>query len=173
MNDALEIYLTRYRRDRMRLERTLPDALLVYEPPDSGSDLARNAQEEEYVVRTQTSANQATSPPAEPLVFVVEKSHRNAFGRGITVGRSANNDVVVDDGSVSRFHAWFERDPEGGTFKLTDAGSKNGTSVKGAKLEPRKSVPVASGDRLSFGKVEVTFLSATGFLEMLARLPPP
>ena len=169
MSDALQTYVTRFLRDRERLQRTLPEALLLFEPPDEASVVPRPEQEE-YVVRTQTSVNQLLHQPTGPTVFVVEKSHRNAFGRGITVGRAANNDVVMDDGSVSRFHAWFEKDAETGLYQVADAGSKNGTALKGLKLEPRKTVEVQSGERICFGKVEVTFLSAPSFLEMLARV---
>ena len=41
-----------------------------------------------------------------------------------TVGRSATNDIVVDDPIVSRQHARLERTPEG--YKITDLGSLNG-----------------------------------------------
>src|SRR6266849_10245303 len=47
-----------------------------------------------------------------PVVFEVKKSPNktNAFAMGITVGRTGNNDVVLEDNSVSRFHAYFQRD---------------------------------------------------------------
>jgi len=170
MSDSLQTYVNRFVRDRERLQRTLPEALLLYEPK-LGQPSLTPAEDEEYVVRTQTSINPMLSQPSGPMVFVVEKTHRNAFGRGITVGRAVNNDIVIDDGSVSRFHAWFEKSPEG-TFLVADAGSKNGTTLKNAKLEPRKTAAVSTSEMICFGKVEVTFFSAEGFLEMLARAAP-
>jgi pSer/pThr/pTyr-binding forkhead associated (FHA) protein len=104
----------------------------------------------------------------EPIVFPVVKNQENAFGRGITVGRTGNNDVVLDDGTVSRFHAWFQRETDG-RYTLTDAGSKNGSFVAGVRLTPRRPSPIADGTRLRFGQVELTFYLASGFTKVLAR----
>jgi pSer/pThr/pTyr-binding forkhead associated (FHA) protein len=41
-----------------------------------------------------------------------------------TLGRSATNDIVIDDLVVSRKHARLERTPDG--YRITDAGSSNG-----------------------------------------------
>jgi pSer/pThr/pTyr-binding forkhead associated (FHA) protein len=75
-----------------------------------------------------------------------------AFADRISVGRAVNKDIVLRDGSVSKFHAWFELDEEVG-FYLTDAGSKNLTLVNGVALEPRKRVAVAPGDSSRFGSI--------------------
>ena len=34
----------------------------------------------------------------------------NAFPMGVTIGRVPTNDIELDDASVSRFHAWLQRD---------------------------------------------------------------
>ncbi|MDI1460107.1 FHA domain-containing protein [Catellatospora sp. KI3] len=46
-----------------------------------------------------------------------------------TIGRGADNDVVLDDGSVSRAHARVTRTPHG--FEIEDLNSFNGTTVAG------------------------------------------
>jgi hypothetical protein len=71
----------------------------------------------------------------------------------ISVGRARNKDIVLRDASVSKFHGWFEMD-EYRTFHFADAGSKNGTTINGRRLEPRQPVAVNPGDALVFGSVE-------------------
>jgi hypothetical protein len=78
----------------------------------------------------------------------------------ITVGRSADSDVTIADISVSRFHAFFKRNPDGG-FQLQDVGSTNGTTVNESSVCPKETGPptdVKSGDNIRFGQVDVTFL---------------
>jgi hypothetical protein len=52
----------------------------------------------------------------------------------ITIGRNANNDVVINDPLVSRHHLQIIRD-DYGNFRLADFGSKNGTFVNGEKIK--------------------------------------
>ncbi|GMU06293.1 FHA domain-containing protein [Corallococcus caeni] len=170
MVELLSAHVARYLRNREDFERGLPAAVLLFTPPLGGvppTDL------EEYPLRTVTNAGPATLGQDEPVVFPLLKSQGNAFGRGITVGRTSNNDVVLDDGSVSRFHAWFSRDAGDAGFLLTDAGSKNGSYVGGGRLLARKPMPLEDGVRLRFGQVEVSFYTAGGFARLLTvRLQP-
>lgn len=102
-----------------------------------------------------------TRPRAgEPVIFFVEKAAgtNNPFAMGVTIGRVESNDVVLDDGSVSRFHAWLQQDERTGQWAITDAESKNGTSVNGAPLGPRQRALLDDGARLKLGEVELTFL---------------
>ncbi len=50
----------------------------------------------------------------------------------IVLGRRPNNDVVIDDATVSRRHGLIMETPHG--FVLHDLGSANGTSVNGGKI---------------------------------------
>ena len=107
-----------------------------------------------------TDAGQAMKRPrtGEPLIFLVEKgtSTNNPFAMGVTVGRVESNDIVVDDGSVSRFHAWLQRDERTKEWSLTDADSKNGTWVDGAQAGKLK-VLLRDGARIKFGDVMMEF----------------
>lgn len=170
MSEPLSAHVSRYLRNREVFERNLPPALLVFTP---ATEEASGGDGEEYRLKTVTNAGAPTLGASGPMVFPVLKSRTNAFGRGITVGRTGNNDVVLDDGSVSRFHAWFSREEGPAGFLLTDAGSKNGSWAGGVRLVPRRAVPVADGARLRFGQVEVSFYTASGFVRMLAvRMAP-
>lgn len=170
MPELLSAHVSRYLRNRGDLERHLPPGLLVFSPPVVVESLA---DQEEYRLKTVTNAGPPTLGAHEPVVFPVVKSRTNAFGRGVTVGRTGNNDVVLDDGSVSRFHAWLARDEAQAGFMLTDAGSKNGSWLSGVRLTPRKPVLLEDGVRLRFGQVELAFYTASGFVRMLAvRMAP-
>jgi hypothetical protein len=76
----------------------------------------------------------------------------------LTIGREPGVDLLVDDPSVSRSHARLEPRPDG-VYRLTDAGSSNGTLVNGVRLQ---SGPVHHGDRVQFGNVVFLYLTAGG-----------
>jgi pSer/pThr/pTyr-binding forkhead associated (FHA) protein len=81
---------------------------------------------------------------------------QDAFPSMITLGRTHNNDIVIDDVQVSKFHAYFKL--EGDRIELTDAGSSNGTLVNGTALEPKTTCVVSPGDLLVFGPLEFVLL---------------
>lgn len=81
-------------------------------------------------------------------------------GRAVTVGRSRDRDVSVDDERVSRRHARFE--PEGGGWAVSDERSANGTRVDGERLEPGSRRPLHDGAEIAVGPVIFTFESGAG-----------
>ena len=170
MVELLSLHIGRFQRERADYERTLPAAVLVFSPAPSTLEALEGEEDDEthHHFKTLTNVSTPMLGVGEPIVFPVVKNQENAFGRGITVGRTGNNDVVLDDGTVSRFHAWFQRETDG-RFILTDAGSKNGSYVGGVRLTPRRPSPVVDGARLRFGQVEVTFYLASGFTKVLSR----
>jgi pSer/pThr/pTyr-binding forkhead associated (FHA) protein len=72
------------------------------------------------------------------------------------VGRNPNNDVFLDDVTVSRSHAVFER-RRGGQWFVRDVGSLNGTYVNGEQVDETK---LATGDGVQIGKFKLTFFAA-------------
>jgi hypothetical protein len=71
------------------------------------------------------------------------------------IGRSHDNPIVIEDSTVSNFHAAFTLLPNGALW-LADLGSSNGTFVNGVRLAGGDKSIVRSGDRLRFGDVEAT-----------------
>ncbi len=69
-----------------------------------------------------------------------------------TIGRMADNDLVLPDHTVSRNHAELSMTPEG--WVLRDLGSRNGTQVNGALVQEAVVFP---GSTLVFGRFEVRF----------------
>jgi pSer/pThr/pTyr-binding forkhead associated (FHA) protein len=112
----------------------------------------------------------------EVRVFFVRKesARSNAFSMGVTVGRLASNDVVLDAASVSRFHAFLQQDAKSGHWTLSDAGSDNGTFVDERRLESRKGQVLTDGARVTFGGATLTFLlpaSLASYVERQAVSP--
>lgn len=76
-----------------------------------------------------------------------------SFGsRRVTIGSHPSNDFVLDDSSVSRYHARLEIDRSG--YRLLDLDSKNGTRVDGVRIA---NAWLDDGCRLGFGQSDVEF----------------
>jgi hypothetical protein len=70
-----------------------------------------------------------------------------------TIGRSPDNDVFLDDVTVSRRHAVVVSAPEG--FSVRDAGSLNGTYCNRERIAQAE---LHSGDVLQVGKFRFQFV---------------
>jgi hypothetical protein len=91
--------------------------------------------------------------------ITLEKREQDASYQGrISIGRARNKDIVLRHASVSKFHAWFERDAKG-EYRLADAGSKNGTRINQDECSARELIQVKPGDVLRFGSVEAVLCS--------------
>lgn len=66
----------------------------------------------------------------------------------LTIGRRADQDIVIDDPSVSRAHARIH--VTGGDAAVEDLGSTNGTALNGRPIG-RGRAPVHDGDRIQVG----------------------
>lgn len=121
-----------------------------------------------------TLANYRPEPPShDPICFRMKKYNRvgNAFALGVTLGRADFNDIPLDDGSVSRFHAYFQQDRHSGVWHVVDAESFNGSSCDGVLLQPNRPAPLHDGAKLQFGNVELRFLTAESFGEWVRARP--
>ncbi|HZS45065.1 MAG TPA: FHA domain-containing protein [Blastocatellia bacterium] len=73
-------------------------------------------------------------------------------GQPVTVGRGRDNDIVIDDRSVSKFHSTIALTQDGKLI-VADVGSSNGTFVNNKAVRGREVVDI--GDVIGFGEVEV------------------
>jgi FHA domain-containing protein/zinc ribbon protein len=71
----------------------------------------------------------------------------------LTIGRSPECAIFLDDVTVSRKHAVFTQ--EGERWRLEDQGSLNGTFVNRERVEAAE---LSDGDELQIGKYRLTFL---------------
>lgn len=82
-------------------------------------------------------------------ILFLEKTPRNPFGDMITVGRAPNNDVCLAVSTVSKFHACFQKTPQG--WQLHDQRAVNGTFVDDQRVAAGGIASVVTGSRISFG----------------------
>lgn len=132
-----------------------PHDWLVWEPgawkvPASGGKLAD----------TQATPTQGFDrPPAgDCLCFELNRG----AGVPIKVGRAPENDVVVNDATVSREHLTLEKRPDGWVVV-----ARRPAQLEGRALEIGLALPINSGARLTMGGVTLTFLSASGFSDRI------
>jgi ribosomal protein L40E len=96
-------------------------------------------------------------PPDAALLVV--KRGPNAGSRFLldkdltTAGRHPESDIFLDDVTVSRRHAEFERSVEG--FVVRDVGSLNGTYLNRERIDE---APLTGGDEVQIGKFRLVFL---------------
>jgi hypothetical protein len=74
-------------------------------------------------------------------------------GERLTIGRSPEAEVFLDDVTVSRNHALLVRRRDG--LYIDDLGSLNGTYVNRRRIESHK---LLDGDELQIGKYKLTYL---------------
>ena len=70
----------------------------------------------------------------------------------VTIGRSLDNDIILDAKHVSRWHAQLRR--RYGQYVLYDLGSSGGTTVNG---RPVREAPLRHGDVIRLAGVEIRF----------------
>jgi hypothetical protein len=88
----------------------------------------------------------------------IRRRGEGALGNRVSIGRAMNQDIILRHSSISKFHAYLQSTADD-VWTVSDGGSKNGTSVNGARLgkDPR---PLANGERLTFGSIEAVFIDA-------------
>lgn len=72
----------------------------------------------------------------------------------VTAGRHPESEIFLDDVTVSRRHAQFDRD--GDTFTVSDVGSLNGTYVNRDRIDK---VQLKDGDEVQIGKYRLVFFA--------------
>jgi Inner membrane component of T3SS, cytoplasmic domain len=104
--------------------------------------------------------------PRSVEVYPLAKKPGASFVDMITIGRTPNNDVVLRDATVSRFHAYFRQRAD--KWLVADAGSRNGSALAGTGLEARREREVSSGVAVRIGDLELTFFTAGDLFELLS-----
>jgi pSer/pThr/pTyr-binding forkhead associated (FHA) protein len=89
----------------------------------------------------------------ETALLIVDGKRLVVGPAGVTIGRSRQCDVVLNDANVSRQHA--EIRPRGGSGVLSDLGSTNGSSLNGRRIEGAE--VVKAGDEVEVGTSKIRF----------------
>ncbi len=92
--------------------------------------------------------------PRMLLICAKDSSEFNLRRLMTRVGRNQDNDIVLNNDRVSRYHAEIVRD--GQIMKVVDNHSRNGVWVNGKRI--KTSEEIRPGDKLRIGKQEFTFI---------------
>ncbi|KGN33357.1 signal peptide protein [Knoellia sinensis KCTC 19936] len=127
--------------------------------PVNGLEQSDIVHESEHVL---TRADQATVEALRPgtaLLVVLRGPNTGARflldDDVVTSGRHPESDIFLDDVTVSRQHATFER--TGGQFVVKDVGSLNGTYVNRERIDDSV---LQTGDEVQIGKYRLVFYAA-------------
>ena len=128
-----------------------PHDWLVWEPgawrvPASGEKLADT--------RAAPADSFAGPPRGDCLCFELKCPP----GTQITLRRAPENDIVINDATVSREHVMLTRGDKGWTLT-----AQRPTQLAGKSLTDGTTTELNSGDRIVAGGVRLTFLSSAGF----------
>ena len=115
------------------------------------SERYRGAGEGGIGVRSETMVFTVPRPsaPAARLRVITNDGQELVHefdGSGLTIGRAADNDLVVSDSRVSRHHARIAG--RRGTLVYADLGSTNGSRVNGVAVGE---LVLGAGDRIEMG----------------------
>lgn len=92
--------------------------------------------------------------PRMLLVAVAGAAQFNLRMRLTRIGRNSDNDIMLNNDRVSRYHAEIVRNRE--TVTLVDKESRNGVWLNGQRI--KDSADLKPGDRLRIGRQEFTFV---------------
>ena len=74
----------------------------------------------------------------------------------LSIGRSRESDIFLEDLAVSRLHASIVN-MGNGNYALKDEGSANGTKVNGQLVSKNQTYPLQEGDRVQLGQTVLVF----------------
>lgn len=164
------------------------------EPPAEGEELDNETKKVKAYSRTQNVSpetgggtmflikpSELTDAVSDPSILMDRKLERERYvplclsptspkKSPIKLGRSTSADVVVNDYTVSKEHAWFaamyfpDRAPR---YLFMDRGSTNGTFVGGVKVPANSRMEVKSGDKVVVGRMAFVFLNPQDFYKYL------
>ena len=102
---------------------------------------------------TKTQDTKITNVNFKAGIKIADDTNRVRLRKRIKVGRDANNDWIIDDPNVSRYHAEILQNA-GGQFEIVDLKSTNGTFLNGQLI---KREPLRTGDIIRIGPIEKKF----------------
>ncbi|PWT89211.1 MAG: hypothetical protein C5B55_11765 [Blastocatellia bacterium] len=121
-------------------------------------------QDEEKRLALQGTPPPVAAPPMPDIEVMARINIRNTSrevplvfkpgGRRLNVGRASDNELTLNDASVSKIHAALLMTTEG-TLLVADTGSTNGTFINGRRISYGESRKIDDGDVVGFGDVEV------------------
>ena len=153
------------------LARSLQIAILLRPPGSSkvlrlGEALARLGQHKSQ--RPSTVAAKQTGPCCrntgpQGRLGIVRVEEGKDPGRvyevrkdSLSIGRSRESDIFLEDLAVSRLHASIVN-MGNGNYGLKDEGSANGTKINGQLVPKNQMYPLQEGDKIQLGQTVLVF----------------
>jgi DNA-binding SARP family transcriptional activator len=130
--------------------RSLHDQILRQEPVDTSQAAQTTAT---HSVAEITPSTGTLAGPSAIAELRGKNGQRYRLESSTRIGRRPENDIVLDDDDVSRYHAVVIDTGTG--FVISDLRSTNGVTVAGRRI--RGSATLADGDRIKIGNHEFTF----------------
>ena len=137
--------------------RTLPDEdITQFESQRSVKSLSTRLETEEPAEPSRMGFDLPSSGIGDRFM-IAQKDHTPrpvaVTKAQLNIGRSADNDIVLDHSDVSRLHARLEQTSIG--WQITDLGSTNGTFIAGNKLLPNIPEPLQPGKTFRIGPFSI------------------
>ena len=124
-------------------------------PANLVADLIAQATQEERSVIEGILNGEASSA----MVFIHRGAQKGArfliTAEGVTIGRSPESSIFLDDVTVSRKHATIEK--LGTSFTFKDSGSLNGSYINNESVTEKV---LSSGDEIQIGKFHLLFIGS-------------
>ena len=127
--------------EQVPLGRVVVRSAMVDIPAEPGSSAAEG-----------TTRLAALGPSLPVAALIVGEQRYRLGGPVIRIGRALDNDIVLADERVSRYHASIRL--EDGRYRLIDLASTNGTYIGGQRVSEAL---LDHGDEISFGGLVVRF----------------
>lgn len=119
-----------------------------------------NQEERSYTEHINSNKNTTTNPKREYLASdIINVLDPNSTGDlasmlrfkpEITIGRSKECDIQLEQLTVTRKHAVLMKKPDG-SFIIKDLGSKNGTFVNGRRIRAHVEIEISKADNINIG----------------------
>ena len=124
-------------------------------PADLISELISHANEEERQIIQGVISGDGNSA----MVFIHRGAQKGSrflvTADGVTIGRSPESSIFLDDVTVSRKHASIKK--AGTHFTFKDSGSLNGSYVNNESVTEKV---LTSGDEIHIGKLHLLFIGS-------------
>ena len=124
----------------------------------------RSRFESSHEISTRAAAN-ILGAPSGVQAIVLTGSHKGTskvVGGRLTIGKAADNDLVLTDDTVSRHHCEIIRAPDG--LHVRDLESTNGTKIDNTRI---REAMVQPGSVLKVGEVDIQFKPTVHRVEVL------
>jgi pSer/pThr/pTyr-binding forkhead associated (FHA) protein len=128
--------------DEAEIKVTVPTINVKGMIPDTPAVAQPEPEDEKYIAQFRAKGKD----------MAVELDFGN--GKRVSVGRTKDNDLAIEDPSISKVHASMRINQEG-RLVVADTGSTNGTFINGERIAYGKAFVVGEDDKLKFGTVEV------------------